>query len=83
MARWRAGRGATGQAFDEGVVVGLVEEHQGLAAGVATASAGGFTTRCRVETQRSLVHCIIRSPMLTTKLHDTLGTSTYSPSALC
>src|SRR5271157_2956789 len=41
------------------------------------ASAGGFTTRCSVETQRSFVHRAIKSPMFTMNAPGTLGTATH------
>jgi len=39
----------------------------------ATAAPSGLTTRCGVETQRSFVHRIIKSPMLTMNVSGTAG----------
>ena len=45
----------------------------------ARSSPSGMTTRCSVETQRSLVQRAIRSPRFTTKPPGTIGTSAQSP----
>ena len=49
---------------------------------VAASAPTGLTTRCRVETQRSLVQRAIRSPILTMKAPGTGGTSRQAPSGV-
>lgn len=46
------------------------------------ASGGGFTTRCKVETQWSFVHRAIKSPMLMMKAFGIIGTACHSPSGV-
>jgi hypothetical protein len=78
IALAQAGR----DAGDRRVVIGVVKEHQRLPGASAPASGGGLTTRCRVETQASLVQRAIKSPRLTMKQPRIAGTSTHSPAAL-
>src|SRR5207302_4624991 len=45
----------------------------------SSVAAGGLTTRCRVERQRSLVQRIIKSPRLTVNAPSMTGTGTHRP----
>ena len=75
-----AGTDTSGYARDLRIPIRLVEKRDGLAARGTAWSDGGFTTRCKVDIQRSLVQRAIKSPILMMNASGTMGTGCHWPS---